>query len=343
MFGVGAERADVFWNPQQQIRGRALIIVTGAAGFVGRYLVDSLAKAGEQVTAAVHIRNPDGFFEQLGVSRVVLDVTDPSAFKRLPAAKAFVHLAAAIPASVPDIKTDIFLRTNTLGTFYALEYCRQNGIKKFVHATTLFDCIAHTELPITEAMGPRYALTGDHASYVISKVAASDYVKHYTQQYGLQGVNLRFTGVLGYGRQEGFYANGEFHPSAFEVFYRNAKAGEPLEVWGKHEARRDSIYVKDIVRAVQAVISSDSARGLYSIATGNGRTNEDDAKTFAEIFGSDQRPVRLVYRPEIPEKEKTYYFDISKAKRDFDWEPIYSYADIVRDYDREVQAGRFKW
>jgi UDP-glucose 4-epimerase len=323
----------------------ALIIVTGAAGFVGRYLVDSLAKAGEQVIAAVQNRTADKFFEDLGVLKVILDVSNSDTLKKLPTkpAKAFVHLAAAIPASVPHIRSDIFLRTNTLGTFYALEYCRQNNVKKFVHATTLFDCIEHTELPITEAMGRKYASTGDHASYVISKIAASEFVEHYTQEYGLQGINLRFTGLLGYGRQEGFYENGKFYPSAFEVFYRNAKAGKPLEIWGKHEARRDSLYVKDAVRAIQAAISSDSARGLYSIATGKGRTNEDDAKTFAEVFGSILNPVRLVYRPEIPEKNKTYYFDISKAKRDLGWQPAYTYAEIVRDYDREVKAGRFKW
>jgi UDP-glucose 4-epimerase len=321
-----------------------LIIVTGAAGFLGRYLVDYLAKAGEQVIAAVQNGKFDKFFEDLGVARIILDVSDPDTFRRLPMqpVKAFVHLAAAIPAAVQDIQSDIFLKTNTLGTFYALEYCRRNNVRKFVHATTLYDCIEHTERPITESMGKKYALTGDHASYVISKLAACEYVEHYSQEYGLQGINLRFTGMLGYGRQEGFYANGKFHPSAFEVFYKNAKAGKPLEVWGKHKALRDSLYVKDAVRAVHAALSSDSAHGLYSIATGKGRTNEDDAKTFVEVFGSDQHPLRLAYRPEIPEKDRSYYFDISKAKRGLGWEPAYSYADIVRDYDLEVQSGRFK-
>jgi UDP-glucose 4-epimerase len=322
-----------------------LIIVTGAAGFVGRYLVDYLAKGGEQVIAVVKDRKFDQFFDDLGVSRVILDVSDPDAFKQLPTGpvKAFVHLAAAIPASVQNIRSDIFLKTNTLGTFYALEYCRKNGIKKFLHATTLYDCIEHPELPITESMGRKYASTGDHASYVISKIAASEYVEHYAHEYHLQGINLRFTGLLGYGRQEGFYAGGKFYPSAFEVWYKNAKAGKPLEVWGSHQARRDSLYVKDAVRAVYAAISSDTARGLYTIASGEGRTNEDDAKTFAEVFGSDERPIPLVYRSEIPEKDRSYYFDISKAKHDFGWEPAYGYADILRDYDREVEAARFKF
>ena len=93
----------------------------------------------------------------------------------------------------------------------------------------------HTELPITEAMGRKYALTGDHAAYVISKIAAAEYVEHYAQEFGIQGIILRLTGLLGYGRLEGFWTDGVFNPSAFEVFYKLAKAGQALEIWGKHE------------------------------------------------------------------------------------------------------------
>jgi len=50
----------------------------------------------------------------------------------------------------------------------------------------------------------------------------------------------------------------------------------------------------------------------------------------------------VVYVPEKPEKPKTYYFDIGKAKRDFGWEPLYDFARTLVDYDAEVQAARFK-
>jgi UDP-glucose 4-epimerase len=321
-----------------------MIIVTGATGFVGRYLIDHLVKAGEKVVAAGRTRKYDDFFRNLGVPFVPLDVTQPESYHILPtgAVNAFVHLAAAIPAAVKDAKSDIFLKVNTLGTFYALEYCRRNNIKRFLYTTTLYEGMAHTRLPISEAMGRNYALTGDHASYVISKVAAAEYVEHYSREYGMQGVILRLTGLLGYGRQEGFWADGVFHTSAFEEFYRRAKTGRPLEIWGAHEAKRDSLYVKDAVRAIHMAISSDRARGLYVIGSGEGRTNEGEAKVFADVFGSKSRPVPLAYRPDLPEKSKSYYFDITKAKHELGWEPLYSYADILVDYDREVLSGRFK-
>jgi UDP-glucose 4-epimerase len=320
------------------------IIVTGATGFVGRYLVDYLAKAGEKVIATGRSHNHDAFFAELGVPFVPLDVSDPVSFATLPAgpAKAFIHLAAVIPAAVKGVTSDVFIKTNTLGTFYALEHCRRNGIGKFLFTTTLYEGMGHTEMPISESMGRKYALTGDHASYVISKIAAAEYVDHYSQEYGLQGIILRLTGLLGYGRQEGFWADGVFHPSAFEVFYSRAKAGQPLEIWGAHKARRDSLYVKDAVRAMHMAIASDAARGLYVIGSGIGRTNEEEALTFARVFGTRDRPVPVVYRPEKAEKAKDYYFDISKARRDFGWGPAYDYARVLMDYDAEVTSGRFK-
>ena len=89
-------------------------------------------------------------------------------------------------------------------------------------------------------------------------------------------------------------------------------------------------------------VSSDSARGLYVIGSGVGRTNEEEVLTFAKVFGTSERPVPVVYEPEKPEKPKDYYFDISKAKRDFGWEPSYDYAGLLVDYDLEVKSGRFK-
>ena len=196
-----------------------MIVVTGATGFVGRYLVDHLVREGETVVACGRTDKYASFFQKLGVQFVHLDVTRPEEFEKLPkeGAHAFIHLAALIPALVTDMATDAFLKVNTLGTFHALEYCRRNGIKVFLYSTTLFEGLEHKSQPITEAMGRAYSLVGDHAAYVISKVAAADYVEHYSQEHGLQGIIFRFTGLLGFGRQEGFVAGGTFHPSAFRT------------------------------------------------------------------------------------------------------------------------------
>ena len=52
-----------------------MIVVTGATGFVGRYLVNHLVKAGEKVVATGRTRKYDGFFKELGVPFIPLDVS----------------------------------------------------------------------------------------------------------------------------------------------------------------------------------------------------------------------------------------------------------------------------
>ena len=59
-----------------------MIIITGATGFVGRYLVDHLVRAGEKVIAAGRTRKYDSFFRELGVPFVHLDVTRPEDFRK---------------------------------------------------------------------------------------------------------------------------------------------------------------------------------------------------------------------------------------------------------------------
>jgi UDP-glucose 4-epimerase len=320
-----------------------MIVVTGATGFVGRYLVDYIVGQGEKVIACGRSKRYTEFFADLNVPFVPLDVTVASDFARLPTdgVSAVVHLASVIPAAVKDLPTDLFIKVNTLGTYYALEYCRRAQISTFLFPTTLYECTQHSCMPICESMGRSYSLTGDHAAYVISKMAASEYVEHYSQEYGMRGIVFRFTGLLGLGRQEGFFAQGVFHPSAFEVFYSRAKAGLPLEIWGEHRARRDALYVKDAVRAIHLALCSENARGLYVIASGAGRTVEEEAIAFADVFSAPQHPLQVVYRPDKADKGRTYYFDIAKATRDFGWAPIYSFRDILLDYDREFHSGRF--
>ena len=114
-----------------------MIIVTGATGFVGRYLIDYLVNLGETVVAVGHTKKHDKFFEDRNVTLVSMDVSNPDSFSILPkkSVKAFVHLAAVIPATVKDICSDIFLQTNTLGTLNALNFCKHNSIEKFIFTT----------------------------------------------------------------------------------------------------------------------------------------------------------------------------------------------------------------
>jgi nucleoside-diphosphate-sugar epimerase len=61
------------------------------------------------------------------------------------------------------------------------------------------------------------------------------------------------------------------------------------------------------------------------------------------VFSPSDKPSRLVYRPDIEEvRKRSYIWDISKAKRDLDWEPKYSYEEALADYKKEMERGYFE-
>jgi len=189
-------------------------------------------------------------------------------------------------------------------------------------------------MPITEDMGRNYSLTGDHALYVISKIAASDILQYLSSTLGFNLTILRFTGLIGYGRQEGHWKNGEFHRSAFETFYENATQGKTLEIWGAGNIKRDSLYVKDAVGAIIKALPIDLPNNItFNIASGVPSTVSEEVALFKEVF-----PGSLVrYIPAKVLDQKEYYFDITSSRELLGWTPLFDFKSIILDYHKERQ------
>lgn len=320
-----------------------MIVVTGATGFVGRYLVERLVREGETVIACGRSEKGATFFKNINIPFEYLDVSKDEDFENLPrkGVKALIHLAAVIPASVTNLRTSEFINTNTIGTFKALEYCRKCNVRRFINTTTRFEVDAIDNLPIRESMGRKFNYTGAHAAYVISKVAAAEYVEHYQQEYGVYGLTLRLTGLFGYGRYSGFTLNGQYHPYAIEVFIERAKKGDNIEVWGKPQPR-DNLYVKDAVGAIIAALQGSKADGTYNVASGKGVTLQEYAQAIAKVFSPQDKMSQVVLKPKIETVSESYIFDISKMERDFCWQPQFDLEESLIDYKKEIELGRYR-
>lgn len=72
-----------------------------------------------------------------------------------------------------------------------------------------------------------------------------------------------------------------------------------MEVWGNSAIKRDHIYIKDVLRAVEASITSGNAKGIYNIATGVGYSQLDEARTLSEVFMTTKKS-EVVECPEKP-------------------------------------------
>jgi len=315
-----------------------MIIVSSATGFIGRYLVDQLVKDGREVLAAGRSKSGEAYYQEIGIPFVRLDITEKRDFDKLPTNKgeAFVLLASLIPHSSGIKTAEDYMKVNGFGTYNALEFCRKNEIKKFVYTTSQFELESRwthdNSIPLTEDSPLSINYTSDHTLYIISKVAAREYVRHFSEQYGMQGVILRLAGVHGRGG----------YPMAWKMFIDKAHKSEPIEIWGDNIARRDNIYIKDVVSALIAAIDSKSAIGLYNIASGEGVTLEDEVKAIVKTFSPQDNPSKLIYCPEKPGIAVGHIHDISKAERELGWTPKFSCEEMLIDYKKELEEYKGK-
>ncbi len=322
-----------------------MIILLGASGFIGTYLTDELLKRKEPVIACGRNPQASSFYKQLRIPWIEINMTKARDFDRLPSkdVTAVVLLSALVPANVVDYNPQSYIDINLTGTLNALEYARRCKAKIFINTTSHSDVarLWDSGRPIREEDARSISLTGDHAVYIISKIAGIDLTEHYRQEFGLQTLSFRLPAVYGYGPHTEIYSNGQLHVTGFKRFILRAMAGEPLEVWGDWSKGRDLVYVKDVANAYVSAIHSAKASGLYNIASGVRTTLEEEAKGIAKVFSPPGHEVPVVNNPTKPNEVHTYLYDISKAQRDLGYTIHYPYLRMLEDYKMEMELKRF--
>jgi UDP-glucose 4-epimerase len=183
--------------------------------------------------------------------------------------------------------------------------------------------------------------TGKYSMFSISESAAADIIEYFNQDYGMNGIIFRLPSVYGYGHHESFFKDGKVVKTGLGVFIDNAINGETFEIWGDKDKGRDVVYVKDVVSAIILALRSDKARGMYNIASGKKLSLQQQVDDVIKVFSSKEHPSKIVYRPEKPNSIDSCVYDISKARHELGWEPKYNFTDILIDYKKEMESG--KW
>jgi UDP-glucose 4-epimerase len=304
-------------------------IVFGAAGFVGTYLLDGLP---EGSFLAVDIdRDAQKQFAKQKIKSFWMDITKPSCFDHLPKdIECVINLASFQPdyVSTEDFDPVNYIKVNTIGALNILKHCVKNEIPKMIHV------VSHR--------GAMLDYGDEFAEFAISEMAAVQLVNCYKAKHDLQGIVLRIPAVFGYGPHLEGFKDGKFQKTGFQTFIDNALKGIPLEIWGDPNVGRDIVYVKDVVSAIRLAMTSQTAEGLYNIASGELLALEDEAIAINKVF-SPKKVGKVVYCPEKSNGIKPCLYDISKAQKDLGWSPQYSFHDMLLDYKKEWHSGRFNF
>ncbi|MDQ3559439.1 MAG: NAD-dependent epimerase/dehydratase family protein, partial [Pseudomonadota bacterium] len=252
-----------------------VVLVTGAAGFIGYHVARRLAERGERV---IGVDNLNSYYDvelkrrrlaelkrfprfefrrvELGEKNALAVALSGEPVRRV------IHLAAQANVRYAAQNPHAYIESNVAGHLNVLEFCRYaDSLERLVYASSSSvygggAAIPFAESDVTDRPASLYAAT-KKADEMMSAV--------YADLYGVPQTGLRFFSVYGpWGRPD----------MAYWLFTDAILGGRPIKVFGNGEMERDFTYVDDVVSGVLAAADAPlDGRGavhkIYNI--GNSR------------------------------------------------------------------------
>ncbi|HET6277699.1 MAG TPA: SDR family oxidoreductase [Candidatus Polarisedimenticolia bacterium] len=296
-------------------------LVTGGAGFIGSHIVETLIRSGESVVVLDDFST--GKRENLDEVRrataphgsqpqvIEGDIRDPGTVRRAMAGVTHVlHQAAlgSVPRSVADPSESHDV--NATGTLNLLVAARDEGVRRFVYASSSSIYGDSEVLPKVESMAP-----APLSPYAVNKLAAELYCGVFHRLYGLETVSLRYFNIFG-PRQD---PNSQY-AAVVPKFITAALQGKAPIIYGDGLQSRDFTYIDNAVQAnLKACEAPAEALGrAYNIACGSRATLLDVIEVLGDLCGSDLEPRHEESRPG---DVKHSMAGIDLAKRHLGYEP----------------------
>lgn len=251
-----------------------LTLVTGAAGFMGRHVVEYLAGRGVKVRASARPKKDTSFFDRLGVEFAPADLTKPDTLPGLFTGDVdrVIHLGAICNFSTPYKN---LYPTNVLGVEIFTKLCMEAGVKRYVHVGSTSVYGPYTGTPFTEE-SPR----NPQDNYGRSKRDGENVVWKRIEE-GLPAIITRPCTVYGPGCNDG----------AGKVFSRPTSiAGIP----GNGKKLLSNIRAEDVAAAVDHLSHLDEAVGkAFNLADDSHPSLEESLLLAAETFGAKAPTLHL--------------------------------------------------
>jgi UDP-glucuronate 4-epimerase len=301
------------------------LLITGGAGFIGSHLVEALAARGDSVSAidnfndfydpAIKRSNVSNFPSSLRLHEI--DLCDPAAVAGALAQEkpdAIVHLAARAGVRPSVQSPELYLQTNIFGTFNLLEAARQNGVSRFIFASSSSVYGATRTLPFREDQPILQTLS----PYASTKLAGEQLCSNYSYLYGLQVVCLRFFTVYGPRQRPDL---------SIHRFTHLIANGKPIEVYGDGSAARDFTYVDDIMQGLFGAIEfQGSPFEVFNLGESD---TIDLLSMIGEIEKALGRKATIEFRPPVPGDMPRTFADITKARKLLNYQPTTSIQEGI--------------
>jgi dTDP-glucose 4,6-dehydratase len=320
------------------------ILVTGGAGFIGSNFILQQLEADaatslvnlDKLTYAGNLRNLDGAATDRRYEFVHGDIGDRGLVQRLLEKRqpsAIVHFAAESHVDRSIRGPEDFIRTNVDGTFALLEEARaywtslsgDDAVRfRFLHVSTdeVYGSLGPNDPPFSETTA--YA---PNSPYSASKAASDHLVRAYHHTYGLPTLTTNCSN--NYGRFQ-------FPEKLIPLMILNARAGQPLPVYGDGKNVRDWIYVADHCVAIALVLARGTPGATYNIGGWNEKPNLEIVHTVCDIvdemapWAGRSRRELIAFVKDRPGHDRRYAIDARKIERELGWRPKETFETGIR-------------
>lgn len=304
----------------------SVFLVTGGAGFIGSNLCEVLLDKGYKVRCLDdlsngHQHNIDLFIEHPNYHFIKGDIRElDTCLKATEGVDYVLHQAAW--GSVPrSIEMPLWYEeTNIKGTLNMLEASRQNGVQKFVYASSSSVYGDEPNLPKKEGREGNVL-----SPYALTKKVNEEYAKLYTDLYGLDTYGLRYFNVFGRRQDpDGAYA------AVIPKFLKQLLADERPTINGDGKQSRDFTYIENVIEANLKALKapSEAAGEAFNIAYG-GREYLIDV--YHALTKALEKEIDPIFGPERAGDIKHSNADITKAQEMLGYAPDYSFEQGIQE------------
>ena len=233
-----------------------MILVTGAAGFIGFHLAQNLLETGYDVIGYDNVN--DYYDPNLKEARLAVlndyekftffrnDLLDEQTLIKVfndHNPRLVVHLAAQAGVRYSLINPKAYMESNSMGFFNILEACRHHDVEHLVYASSSSVYGMNEKMPFSTKHNVDHPIS----LYGATKRANELMAHAYSHLYGLPTTGLRFFTVYGpWGRPD----------MALFLFTKAILAGESIEVYNNGEMKRDFTYIDDIINGLLSLLDS---------------------------------------------------------------------------------------
>lgn len=293
------------------------VLVTGAGGFMGSHLTESLVKKGARVTAFVRYnsRNDPGCIKMVSQEikdsmRIVYgDLRELETLRKAMKGNSVIfNLAALVGIPYSYIHPNEVVETNMIGTLNVLTAARVEGIEKFVQTSTSEVYGSARYIPIDEKHPKQ-----PQSPYSASKIASDAIALSYYYAFNLPVTIIRPFNT--YGPRQSARA-------VIPTIITQALTNQGLKL-GNTRSTRDFTFISDTVEGFVKVAESENSIGQeINIGSSFEISIYDLAKKIISILGRDVKLIedKLRIRPQKSEVERLFC-DNSKAFKIIKWKP----------------------